>query len=724
MSGDCAYTFEPAAHPDSSVTDTWHCPHDALADAAHCPFHASPTERRQHGVTPEDVTSRLVSTLSDSTDRREFVGAHIPALSLTRMTIQLDTQYPIDLRHTTIPGGITAEQAQIDEQVDLRHSTVGGFDATGCEFEDGIQSAHAVFTDHVRFTGADIYQADADFTGAVFEADAVFDSTSFGDNVSFADATFEAAARFDATRFYGQTRSMGDTTDFSGVQFVGTATFDRAILGRGEFSGVRFDGAVSFTRVTADGDLDLSQTRFADSAIFRELTADGDVDLSGAVFEHEAVFTGARFNGGADVAREDLRCSEARFDTTCEFDQAIIGNASFAEATFSGSTSFERAEFTEQAEFARAVFEETADFDEVIFDGDTAFSHVEFEGDVDFRGSEFHGSTDYLSDDVSFAGTTFHGNAAFQDTRLATADITEVTFEGDANFRNTVVEELSLYAYSLGDDTYIDFTEAQIDSGSITQPADGWVRVDLTDATLGDVELTAKTVTDERELLDYFRFCDTRFDGFTFSAHTDYLDRNNWTLHSFDAGEHDDGYAVTMTPQVIERTYLKAKTSASAMGENKAAGEFRVKRQRYARQKFLDIATDSAEDLKTRLRNGVRALENAFLGVTCGYGLRLYRIAAVFVLVPLVVGFLYAFGGDAFATSADQVDSLSALTTRDGLETLAINVYFSYITFLTIGYGNIGPTGMAARFVSAALVYLNVILGGLFLYALIKRSEV
>jgi hypothetical protein len=53
-----------------------------------------------------------------------------------------------------------------------------------------------------------------------------------------------------------------------------------------------------------------------------------------------------------------------------------------------------------------------------------------------------------------------------------------------------------------------------------------------------------------------------------------------------------------------------------------------------------------------------------------------------------------------------------------------INIYFSYITFLTIGYGGIGPEGIAARFTAAGLVYMNVILAGLFLYALIKRSEV
>lgn len=114
-----------------------------------------------------------------------------------------------------------------------------------------------------------------------------------------------------------------------------------------------------------------------------------------------------------------------------------------------------------------------------------------------------------------------------------------------------------------------------------------------------------------------------------------------------------------------------------------------------------------------------------FLGFSCGYGLRLYRIAGVFIIFPLFAGLLFAFGGEPFATSGtEQLSSLGELTTSDGLETLGLNVYFSYISFLTIGYGNIGPEGAGARFTAGALVYMNVILAGLFLYALIKRSEV
>jgi hypothetical protein len=157
----------------------------------------------------------------------------------------------------------------------------------------------------------------------------------------------------------------------------------------------------------------------------------------------------------------------------------------------------------------------------------------------------------------------------------------------------------------------------------------------------------------------------------------------------------------------------------------KAAGEFRVKRQQFARRKHLSIASDPGGGVGTRFRNGVRAAENAFLGLTCGHGMRIFRIFAVFAVVPLIFAPVYAFGGPAFALEGvSQPESISAAFTTPGGQAQFFEILsFSYITFLTIGYGFNGPEGWAARIFAPFEVYLSVILGGLVLYALIKRSE-
>lgn len=175
----------------------------------------------------------------------------------------------------------------------------------------------------------------------------------------------------------------------------------------------------------------------------------------------------------------------------------------------------------------------------------------------------------------------------------------------------------------------------------------------------------------------------------------------------------DREYALELTPQHVETTYLKAKQAASAGGYVKAAGEFRVQRQRHARRKHAAIARDTVADARVRVTSASRAAENVFLDAMCGCGMRLGRSLMVFLLAPLAPALLFAFGGPQFQTGAGQVSSLSGFTTGAGQATLFGNVYFSYITFRTIGYGDIGPLGPFARVLAGLEVYVSVILGGL-----------
>ncbi|ELY79325.1 ion channel [Natrinema pallidum] len=51
------------------------------------------------------------------------------------------------------------------------------------------------------------------------------------------------------------------------------------------------------------------------------------------------------------------------------------------------------------------------------------------------------------------------------------------------------------------------------------------------------------------------------------------------------------------------------------------------------------------------------------------------------------------------------------------------NLYFSYSSYTTIGYGNIGPMGPLVRFLAGSEAYLSTILAALLVYALVNRSE-
>jgi len=415
-----------------------------------------------------------------------------------------------------------------------------------------------------------------------------------------------------------------------------------------------------------------------------------------------------------------------------QFRHAVFRYVDFTATTFEGEAIFELTTYRGDADFVDVTFERLADFDEAHFQANADFTGVAFRTRCNFRGAEFHGGNNHLDVAATFENVSFDGDAEFDDTYFSTAAFVDVIFSAFADFRGAIFdEEFRIEAIQRTSEAYVNFTDATLKEGRIVQPEGGWVRYDLTGASVGDVDLVAEVHSDRKELLDYFRFCETEFnefDGynFDFSDHTAYLDRNEWNLHDFDASGTDYEPAVPLTPETIERTYLKAKIAASSVGNQEAAGEFRIKRQQFARKKYWGIVGDDGEAPSTRLYNGARALENLFLDVSCGFGLRLRRIIGVFVVFPLIPGVFYAFGGGPFRTNIPVVGPLGEypLLTAEGLRYLYKNIYFSYITFLTVGYGNNAPVGYLARAMAALEVYIGVVLGGLLLYALIKRSEV
>lgn len=725
MTDTCSYTFDPTTHEGTTVSTDWSCPHDAHGESDYCPFHLGPSEYDTHDLTATAVTDALVDTIkNDDTDETEFIGAELRSLELDFRDLESEDQHPIDLRHATIERGITARHSRFEERLDLRHAVLGQLDLNNATLEEGILCSDSVLAGPVNFFEGLTTGGNTDFTGSVFEADVTFDEADFNTDVSFEQARFQGEATFEGADFYGTANSIGDNTTFDDAVFEAATSFFQARFEYASLERATFHDDALFEKATATGSILFTDVVFEAVADFDEVTFQEDVSFRGARFDETATFRGIESHGGAAILDDDLTFEDAVFADRVTFEKGAFRYANFTAVQFGGDAIFQRVTAADDCTFENAVFSGVADFDEMIFDGDADFSSVRFDSDATFRGAEFYGGTNHLADDAIFRHVTFGGDANFSNSLFTSADFVDTAFSGQVNFVGAeFTDAFHLRASSTEEPTSVNCTDATIADGEIIQPREGWVRVDVTRAVLGPVTLSATANADERELLDYFRFCDTTFDGFDFSSHTSYLDRNDWNLHDFERSA-DYESAVEMTPETIEKTYLKAKNNASNQSNIKAAGEFRVKRQQFARRKFFDITTDTSESLGTRVQNLLRGVENWFLGVSCGYGLRLYRIAAVFLVLPFFAGLLFAFGGPAFETGAGQLSSIGMLGTADGLYTLALNIYFSYITFLTVGYGNIGPTGLGARGMAAVLVYLNVILAGLFLYALIKRSEI
>jgi uncharacterized protein YjbI with pentapeptide repeats len=689
----------------------------------------SPAQRREQGVDDEAVVDALMEIVEHGTeDEKILTDCTFPALDLDFLTLNGDNNYPLVFRNCTFEGAISAVDADTAIPIRFEGCDIAGFELEGARFEfdfavSDSTIAGAVDAFETRFD--DRFEV----TGTTFASPVSFEESHFGNDATFDDATFEAAVSFKTAAFSGTSNELDDNASFEGATFEDEVDLHQATFRYADFTEATFGGRAGFQEVTFDGDSEVPATTFAGEADFDEADFGEDVTFAKATFEGPAVFRGAEFEGGTRSLEADATFCEAVFEDELNFRDAHLRDGLFEDLTVVGRAMFQQVRFDGDASFDRTTFQSEADFDEARFYGDASFCDVAFEANAVFRGAEFRGGDNHLQEDASFDDARFGELADFTDSVFSSGSFRKTQFAATADFSGSTFERGVFYVVPVANESYVDFTGGILKDGEIHQPEGGWVRYDLTSASLGSVSLSAANESDHRQLLDYFRFCTTEFnefDGydFDFSAHTDYLDRNDWALHEFDENFADTDYAQAMTPEAIERTYLKAKTAASNAGQMKAAGEFRVKRQQYARKKYMSIALDGTNDVGTRLTNASRAIENAFLGVTCGHGMRLGRIVAVFVLFPLVPAVLYTFGGSAFATGVDPVSTASSPFSPEGLRIIYENVHFSYITFLTIGYGNIGPQGVFARMLAGIEVYVSVILSGLVLYGLIKRSEI
>ncbi|MFB6147141.1 MAG: pentapeptide repeat-containing protein [Halobacteriaceae archaeon] len=716
----CAYVFDPADAEHSTLEGTWACPHETVDGADRCPFHLDEAARRDHGVTDEVVCERLVACLrAGDRDQMAVVGADLGAVDLDHRVFEGETRYPIDLRHATIDR-LSLRQTRVRHPLRLDGATVGSLRLDGARLVDGLRARNAT-VDSLDAFETEI-RGDARFDGVCVPGDADFDEAAFDDDVSFEGATFGGAARFRGAEFHGRSNLLEDHTSFAAVTFEGPARFDQARFRFTDFAGAAFTGRAGFEKVRFDGDVAFREASFGAAADFDEARFDGDADFDGVRFDGAATFRGAEFAGGSNLLADDCTFEGVRFSDEANFRGVQFRFADFAGAEFRGHAMFEESRYGRDVSFAEAHFRTETDFDEARFDGDADFSDAVFSASAVFRGAEFTGEANHLEDNVTFEGARFAEAADFDRAAFTTANFRGVSLGGVADFRECAfTERLDFKVTSLDRDTYVDMTGASLADGTIEQPADEWMRYDLTGATLGDVQFAGHG--DDRELLDCVRFCETDFAGFDFADHLESLERNNWLLHEFDENDADYDYRTEMTPAAAEVTYLNAKNAASAHGNQKAAGEFRVRRQQFARQKDLALARDDALSLRDRLVKLTHAAENVFLGVTCGYGHRLARVIALFVLAPLPFGLLFTVGGPAFRTEAGQVASVGALFTARGLRVLFRNTYFAYTSYTTVGYGDFSPLGALARMLAVGEAFVVVIFSGLVLYTLIKRSE-
>ena len=189
----------------------------------------------------------------------------------------------------------------------------------------------------------------------------------------------------------------------------------------------------------------------------------GNADFSGFVFPGHVDFSGAQF----------------------------MGNSWFIESYFKDTANFNTAIFDNEIGFIKTVFVNEARFENAIFNGDAQFGKSIFRSIVDFRNTIYRGLANFnncsFSDVVLFIDATFIRYAMFNAIYCKGTDVyfkshfkEGVTFEnsvfaGNAHFRNSVFQDLSLFAHThFGNDVSFDGFSGAVRFEHATFDGEAW----------------------------------------------------------------------------------------------------------------------------------------------------------------------------------------------------------------------------------------------------------
>jgi len=310
--------------------------------------------------------------------------------------------------------------------------------------------------------------------------------------------------------------------------------------------------------------------------------------------------------------------------------------------------------------------------------------------------------------------TEFASSATFEGVRaLAQFDFSPNRV-GRSDFSNSSFENIDVAIGVLGGPRRVSLRDTTIETGRLGQPSsDGRVAYDLTGARLGDVTLDLPTPG----AFDRYRRYLTDFGNFQFVEYREALRDHRWKIH-----EYVEPTETTTTD--LELTYLKAKRGASSVGNNDDAAHFFVREMRYRRRRYRERTGDPSLPVRDRLGALSRWFTNGFLALVAGYGERPQRVIATAISVVLTSALLYPFewvGGIRTADGVYLYGNRPTLAAELAAFAYDNSLYFSVVTFTTLGYGDSSPAGGLARLLASAEAVSDAFFAALFVFTLGRR---
>jgi uncharacterized protein YjbI with pentapeptide repeats len=412
---------------------------------------------------------------------------------------------------------------------------------------------------------------------------------------------------------------------FAGCQFRKRCELQGALFaGQTDFHGCDFGGVVESPQATFEAQALFARADFTYSAYFRD----------GTEFKSDATFTKATFRSNASFR-------SAQFESRAYFRETEFqGDARFKKATFDTTVDFGDSEFTDSAEFSGVRFGDNAyfgvngphsDYGAATFDVEPLFENIHATGDMDFEWTVFEEGLTFddavLEAEINFTRSSIHDHLDF------------VRSDSSGQFVYRPINSGS-------GPTVFRVKNSAIVNGTLAQPLGGDAFFQFDSATIGSVEILdtegeAYDLTHELSGLERTRFVETRFQNFDFTSYRSALE-DSWKIHEFNVNAPIEPANLDGTS--LELTYMRAKSGANNIGDNRSAAGFFINEMRGRKRRHRDRFRD-AESLDQKATAGIDYVANEVFDQSCRYSEDPVRLLFASFVPILGFALLYAIIG-------------------------------------------------------------------------------
>jgi len=552
-------------------------------------------------------------------------------------------------------------------------------------------------------------------------------------------------------------------TDFEGFRLSNVDLTKRRFERSVNFTYAVFEGTADFRWVTFEGEAAFSQAIFKGNADFRMTRFEKDVNFGETIFNGEADFRWSQFGDYAYFWSADMKKDAyfwmAKFERNANFGEITFSEeCSFKDAVFEGDVNFEETKFLKNVVFTRLRCEGEANFDKCSFEGGAFFSNTTFKGSAIFNRCHFlqNGIFEQSSFcSVKFVEAFFEKRGIFNESLISFgnfkgSDLRYVRFDG-VDLSNIIFEDAHL------EDCYISrghwyrkekrkrkqfssffrFVRAPIFRfvrGMFSSPVK--IREEL--EMMYGKHICSHCNTVDLKQQESCEGCNRRFvdemdqefscpacggevdldllmDKYCPRCKIKFSDRNVWK------------YDKVNRLKRVENVYRSIKQSLENEGDYEKAGEFYInemymKRVRYWKRFRKEkkeeegtepgLSTEPGEKEEERFYYFWRWLKNLVIWLVTGYGEKPLRtvLTALFVIL-LFAGFYGVM--DAVDGKGDDTDEEMGFTEY---------IYFSVVTFTTLGYGDYSPKRVwYFQMVATVEAFLGAFTMALFVFVFTRK---